>query len=335
MGKIKNIVFFVLFILLFSCIGITSKYSSVSNSKIVLDTIYRVTPKMTPYSIIELIKQNSEINSLLEVIFLKSQIKKLNYPLYSGTYNLKGEFKVKELFEKLSKGGDVFVTLTIPEGSRCEEIASIVSKNFDIDSSVFAKEVLSNNSRQKYGIKGAGNLRGFLMPETYEFYLDAKMDDIIKRLVFEFKKYYSAVSKNSNNKYEMYDVLKMASIVEKEAIVSSEQQIIAGVFYKRLRKGMLLQTDPTVRFASNNFYRPILKSQLRLNHPYNTYVNKGLPPTPICNPGKKAIFASLNPIDKGYLYFMAKFDGTGEHYFARSYAEHQRNVQKGRRNLKR
>jgi UPF0755 protein len=130
------------------------------------------------------------------------------------------------------------------------------------------------------------------------------------------------------------DAINIAAIVEKEASRADERPRVAAVYWNRLKRGMPLQADPTIIYGASNgkgtLGRPILKSELQdVDNPYNTYKNKGLPPTPIANPGRAAIEAALNPAKTSDLYFVA--DGTGGHAFAESYADHQRNVAKWRR----
>ena len=129
------------------------------------------------------------------------------------------------------------------------------------------------------------------------------------------------------NKYEL---LILASIVEKETGKESERNRIAGVFFNRLKKGMKLQSDPTVIYAITNgqykLARQLSKRDLLKKSPYNTYVNFSLPPAPISNPGKASIFATINPMDTKDLYFVA--DGKGGHRFAKTLREHNKNVQK-------
>jgi len=328
--SIVSLIFLFLFISLFSI----TKYNSLLKTEFNLDTTYTLKPNSNPHKLLTFFENIKVIDDFYDKIFYKVFLKNNKFKLLSGSYKLKGSYTIESLLLSLSKGGNVFVTITIPEGYRSEEISALIANNFKIDSLSFIEEILSENAKKKYGLWGNGNLRGFLMPETYQFYPNATIETIIKKITKEFLSFYNKEAKKKSVKYNNYDILKMASIVEKEAVVDKERALIAGVFYKRLKKNMLLQTDPTVRFASNNFHKHILRSQLRLDNPYNTYIYKGLPPTPICNPGKKSIQAALNPKKTEKLFFVAKFNGSGEHYFAKTNSEHNRNVKNSRANLR-
>src|SRR5262249_24095137 len=172
---------------------------------------------------------------------------------------------------------------------------------------------------------------------TYRFGRGTTRQELILRMQGDQKKFLEGLwagrsRELANAKPE--DVINIAAIVEKEASRADERTRVAAVYWNRLKKGMPLQADPTIIYGASNgkgtLGRPILKSELQdVDNPYNTYKNKGLPPTPIANPGRAAIEAALNPAKTSDIYFVA--DGTGGHAFAESYADHQRNVAKWRR----
>jgi UPF0755 protein len=169
------------------------------------------------------------------------------------------------------------------------------------------------------------------MPETYEFYWQDEEQNIVKRLVTEFREFWvdSLQKRMVMLGLTLNDVMTMASIVEGEAIYDSERPIIAGVYYNRLRIRMPLQADPTVIYAVSDHTRRLTRNDLKVNSPYNTYLRYGLPPGPINNPGKKSILAALYPQKHNFLYFVA--DANGRHRFAKNYSEHQSNVRLYRR----
>lgn len=175
---------------------------------------------------------------------------------------------------------------------------------------------------------------GTLLPETYHFShgdarvgVLARMADGMSGLLAELWPARAPDLPYST----VREAVVLASIIERETAVDDERGIVAGVFVNRLRRGMRLQSDPTVAYgiAPNGLGRPLTRADLAAPSPYNTYVIKGLPPAPICNPGALSIRAALNPTKTDYLYFVA--DGTGGHAFARTLAEHNRNVAKWRR----
>jgi UPF0755 protein len=176
-------------------------------------------------------------------------------------------------------------------------------------------------------------VEGFLFPDTYEFRADATPEEIVQALLENFER---RVPPETRARAEQlgrpfYQVLIVASIVEREAAVPEERPVIASVFYNRLRENMPLQADPTVQYAlgSPGNWWPSLDTVPDLAavvSPYNTYRNAGLPPGPICNPGLAAIQAALSPAQTDYLYFVTRGDGSGAHVFARTYEEHVRNI---------
>ena len=172
---------------------------------------------------------------------------------------------------------------------------------------------------------------GELLPETYSFELGASRNSIILQAKAAMQKTLEeawAARDGDLPIKNITDLLTMASIIEKETGIADERPLVASVFLNRLRKGMRLQTDPTVIYAitegETSFGRSLKKKDLKIDSPYNTYLNYGLPPGPICNPGREAIMAAAHPAESDYLYFVA--DGKGGHRFAKSLSEHNRNV---------
>ena len=177
---------------------------------------------------------------------------------------------------------------------------------------------------------------GTLLPDTYRFAKGTSREELIRRMQGKQKKFLEglwATRSRDLQSWKPEDIVNIAAIVEKEASKADERPRVAAVYWNRLKKGMPLQADPTIIYGASNgkgtLGRGILKSELHdEDNPYNTYRNKGLPPTPIANPGRAAIEAALNPAKTSDLYFVA--DGTGGHAFADNYADHQRNVAKWR-----
>jgi UPF0755 protein len=192
---------------------------------------------------------------------------------------------------------------------------------------------------QTEGLEGDITTRvseGTLLPETYHFSYGDSRDAMVLRMRTAMDKAFEELwnRRARNLPYETAaDTLVMASIIEKETARADERARVAGVFVNRLRRGMRLQSDPTVVYGVTDgtgaLGRPIQRSDLNNPHPYNTYIHKGLPPTPIANPGRSSIEAALNPAATDDLYFVA--DGEGGHAFARTLTEHNRNVARWRR----
>lgn len=239
-------------------------------------------------------------------------------PLLAGEYEFPNGTSAREAMEILQSGKTVVRRLTIPEGLTTAEIL----------------DRLTNTE----GLFGAVTMRpadGELLPETYHFSYGDQRNDMVRRMQAAMRETLDELWKRRSPDlpYETARALvTMASIVEKETARANERQRVAGVFVNRLKIGMRLQSDPTVVYAitagKTSFDRALTRADLETASPYNTYVTGGLPPGPIANPGRASLEAALKPADTGDLYFVA--DGTGGHAFARTLAEHNRNVARWR-----
>ncbi len=234
--------------------------------------------------------------------------------LKAGEYRIPAGASAKEILDILVSGQTVVRRVTIPEGKTSRQIFDILM--------------------QTPGLSGdlpSYPENGTLLPETYVFSYGMPRTVILERMSSGMNKAIEELWPDRDPDLPFVtkkEALILASIVEKETSVAQERPRIAGVFINRLRKGMRLQTDPTVIYAvtdgSMELNRRLTYKDLRIDHPFNTYVNKGLPPAPICNPGKEALKAVLNPLKTEELYFVA--DGTGGHVFSRTYEEHKKNI---------
>lgn len=220
------------------------------------------------------------------------------------------------------------INVTIPEGLNIRQIARILSRQLSIDSVMFVSSASNDSLIKSFGIE-AKNLEGYLFPDTYQFsYKKTNLEkEIVLTMLNQFKrKVDKKILDNINQKkLKLRDVITMASIIEGETRFIPEMKTIAGVYYNRLRKKMRLEADPTVQYALPDGPKKRLTfSDLKIVSPYNTYLNSGLPPGPINNPGMNAILAAIEPENHNYLYFVAK--GDGSHKFASTYEEHKKNV---------
>jgi UPF0755 protein len=234
-------------------------------------------------------------------------------------------FKILDIL----RGGKTIETISvvIPEGMRTTTVARICADKLGVDSARFMKFVNDSAFARRLGVV-AGNLNGYLMPKTYEFYWQTDEDAILKTLVTEF---WSDVDSNmlaqaKRRGKKIHEIVTLASIIELETAIDSERAIIAGVYYNRLQRRMRLQADPTVQYALGGEPRRLHFSDLKVNSPYNTYVNYGLPPGPINNPGLESITAAIYPTRHRYLYFVAT--GEGGHTFSLNFSQHGRAKQK-------
>lgn len=222
-----------------------------------------------------------------------------------GNYDLAFDMNYDQILEILSQGKAKENTITIIEGLRREEIADYLEKKQNISKEEFLEKTK--------------NLEGYLFPDTYKIAIDATVDDIIKKLTDNFKIKTKQLSLG-------YKELILASIVEKEAKNDNERAKIAGVYKNRLELDMKLDADPTVQYAKGNWDLLTIDDYYNIISPYNTYLNKGLPPGPICNPGLASIKAALYPDEHEYYYFFHLKDGSS--IFSKTYEEHNQNIQK-------
>jgi len=174
----------------------------------------------------------------------------------------------------------------------------------------------------------ADSLEGYLFPDTYHFPKGLPLDEIMGTMVNRFQEIFSTEWQERSRQMGMsiHQVVTLASIIEKETGAAFERPLIASVFHNRLAKRMRLSSDPTVIYGIKDFDGNLTRKHLKTANPYNTYLNKGLPPGPIANPGVAALEAALYPAETDYLYFVSKKDGT--HQFSTSFKEHNRAVRK-------
>ena len=285
------------------------------------------------------IPRGSSFNKVTQVLYEKNIIpNKINFrlaaflvgagnKLKAGRYEIPSSINYFSLVDYLIEGGhNEQILITIPEGIWQHDLAHLLKQKLDIDSLTFMKLSSNKYFLKKIGIESSTS-EGYLLPETYYFYKDSKPDEIIEKLYSEMNKYFdeAAEKRMKELKLNKNQILTLASIIEGESNISSEYKRISGVYHNRLKKWMRLEADPTIQYLKRHRkHNRILYKDLEIDSPYNTYINYGLPPTPINNPGKEAVLAALYPEKNDYLYFVA--DGTGAHKFAKSFSEHQNNV---------
>ncbi|HYK99030.1 MAG TPA: endolytic transglycosylase MltG [Candidatus Acidoferrales bacterium] len=249
--------------------------------------------------------------------------------LQSGTYQVSSAISPRQLVTLFQKAPGEQVVLTVIPGWRLSEIATAVAKAFPkISKQDFldAAVVGARTNGLLGGMTAKQPLEGFLFPETYFFRTDATAPQIVDTLLAQFETRAGAtlLTAASARKMTVYDLVKLASIVEREARDPNESATIAGVYQNRLDIGMKLDADPTIQYAKGDWGELSL-DDLKLASPYNTYLVAGLPPTPICSPGQAALEAAAHPADHQFFYFVAKNDGTGDHAFAKTIEEQEAN----------
>jgi len=262
----------------------------------------------------------------------------LDATLEAGDYELRRNMTMREIAETLQKANFEEVSITIPEGWRAEQVAELLTQQNIMDGAAFLAVV-----RQGVGVEhplladrpAGASYEGYLFPDTYRLPIKATPEDLIQRMVENMasKIPANALDLAAGQGYTFYEILTIASIVEREAVIPAERPTIASVYLNRLAQGMYLQADPTVQYAmgyqtdSGQWWKTpvLLEEYSQVNSPYNTYLNPGLPPSPIASPGASSISATLQPEQTDYLFFMG-CGGEGAHLFANDFATHEVNV---------
>jgi len=281
--------------------------------------------------------------------------KGLDVSLKAGSYSLRANMTIPEVAQALQSGSADTITVTIPEGWRAEQVGWLLEQQGLMRSDDFLALVRTGRFGYSWlaGRPPGASLEGFLFPDTYQLAADATPEAVIELMLATFDtrvapeiegrlsgKRVFDLTLGDYRPLTLYDVLIVASIVEREAVVAEERAIIASVYFNRLdpayvnETALRLSSDPTIQYAKGldpekgTWWNPMLPGEGQtLDSPYNTFKIQGLPPGPICSPGLASVLAVLNPADTTYLYFHAKGDGSGTHAFASTLEEHQENQQ--------
>ncbi len=264
--------------------------------------------------------------------------------LQAGDYELSRGMPTAVVIDRLRQNVTLpqFV-LTIPEGWRLEQVAEHLEKKGIASQADFQAALAANDYNAPFlgGRPAGSSLEGYLFPDTYFFTVKATPHDIVQRMLTTFDERFPADLRRQAEAQglSIHQAVTLASIVEREAVASSERPVIASVYLNRLKQEMLLQADPTTQYALASdpasvakygwWKRDVLEDDLTIKHPYNTYVSHGLPPGPIASPGLSSLKAVAQPDQTDFIFFVAKPDGT--HAFARTLDEHNRNVQRFQR----
>ena len=258
---------------------------------------------------------------------LRARIAGRSGDLKPGPYTFQGGMGYTDVLDTLEEGVPPNVVMvTIPEGRSRAEVAPTVRRLRGNYRRATLRSRLLNPRR--YGARGAKSLEGFLFPATYELRKGRPVKKLVNAQLEAFKENFSKVDLRFARRRNLtpYDVLTIASLVERETAVPRERALIASVIYNRLRNDIRLDIDATTRFAVGNWNQPLKVSELQNPSLYNTRVHSGLPPGPIGSPGLKSIQAAARPAKTGFIFYVAAVCGNGKHKFAETDAEFQRYV---------
>ena len=242
----------------------------------------------------------------------------------AGRYALHGDMNLVNLVRMLKRGNQEPVRLVINKLRTKEDFASKISAGFEADSVTVMKFITNNDSLSKWKLD-TNTVMTAVIPNTYEILWNSSFHKIFSRLHSEKEKFWNAdrIYKARKKNLTPTEVYTLASIVEEETNKQEDKPLIASVYINRVKKGMRLEADPTVKYAMRNFaLKRILHGHLDYPSPYNTYRNRGLPPGPISTPSSRTIDAVLDAPDTDYIFFVAKPDFNGYSNFASTYPEH-------------
>ena len=254
----------------------------------------------------------------------------MNYSnnVHAGRYKLKRGMSNRALLIKLRSGQQDPIKIQFERLLKIEDIAATFSEELQCDYDELISLLRDESFLSSYGFTRVSVI-GLFTPDTYLFNWNTTAHGVIDRMYAEYKKFWSESRRNKAKVVGLtpLQVITLASIVEQESWVKSERPDVAAVYLNRLKINMRLQADPTIKFiVKGQNIKRVLNKHLKIKSPYNTYLNYGLPPGPICLPTKNAIEAVLNPSKHDYLYFCANADFSGRHAFAKNHKEHMRNA---------
>jgi len=284
------------------------------------EVVIEVSPGMSLAALSNVLQEREVIRSAVKfgwLVRLKGAARRIK----AGEYQLSSGLRPGEVLDKIVRGEVLLHQITFPEGYTIKQMAEVLGSR-DLASADRFITTASNPAFARTFNIPAPTLEGYLFPDTYQFARDLPAENILGSLVKRFKQHYGPTQAEKAERlgFTRHQVVILASVVEKETAVTEERPLIAGVFLNRLRKGIRLQSDPTVIYGLKTFTGNLTRVHLETDTPYNTYTRPGLPAGPICNPGAASIQAVLNPASTPYLYFVAKKDGT--HHFSTTLVEH-------------
>jgi UPF0755 protein len=268
-------------------------------------------------------------NDFMFLVYLK--VRGISKNIQAGQYLISQTYSPIEIADVITKGKVASKRITIPEGWTNSQVGDYLEKQGVVPKADFIE---ATKKKFSYGFlsdlpdQANTTLEGFLFPDTYQISLNASADDVVKLMVDNFDKKLRSDLRTeiANSGYNTYQIITLASIVEREVSKPEDRRLVAGIFLKRLANGQPLQSDVTVLYALNSSKKSITHEDTKVDSPYNTYKNIGLPFGPISNPGIESIEAVLNPQASDFYYFLAGTDGTT--HYAKNLEEHNENIAK-------
>jgi UPF0755 protein len=305
-------------------------------------------PSKTSSTKVVFIKKGTSLKKASEILQEEGVIKNKNFfvllatvlgkktKVRAGEYEFNTQMLPLEILESLVRGQAKRHLVTIPEGYTLSQIAQLLEDLNLVERKSFLQKASSPAFISTLGLSPSETptLEGYLFPDTYHLFREMDPEEVIQVMMNQFKKVFGPDLANRASELGISprEAVILASIIEKETSLPEEKSLISSVFHNRLRKKIPLQSDPTVIYGIRNFNGNLTKEDLMRPTPYNTYLISGLPPTPICSPGKDSLLAAVHPAPVPYLYFVSKNDGS--HFFSSDFEEHNRAVWKYQKDSK-
>lgn len=324
-GKISIFIFAVLLI----AMGIRAfqLYGYIFSPNVKTDFSIQIPTGAAYENVLNLMSESGNIENMKA---FKWVAKKKKYPdsVKPGNYEFKKGMNTNQIINALRTGNQTPIDLTFNNVRFRRDLAGKVSFYLECDSAAILNLLEDSDIAAEYGFNYQ-NFPVMFIPNTYEVYWTTTPEKFVERMNKEYKAFWSDTRKGKAKQLGLTEIEAsiLASIVQEETSQESEKAKIAGVYINRLKKGIPLQADPSIKFSMGDFsIRRINKAMLAIDSPYNTYKYAGLPPGPICLPSPKSIDAVLNAEKHNFLYFCAKEDFSGFHNFAKTLSEHNRNA---------
>jgi len=315
MNFIGKLFFIFSLIFLIAILFITSVYFPLEENS-VTQKVVNIPSGTNAKEIVDVLGKNEIIRKNNYTFRILIKLMKLEDQLKYGEYSLSPSMNMLQILDKLVKGEVIVYKITIPEGYTCTQIAELLGKKEIAEKEDFLELI---KDREKL-------LEGYLFPDTYEVPKKYGAEKMSKVMLSNFNQI--AIENKFADRAEeigfsLNEIIILASIIEKEAKFSDEKNKVSTVFHNRLEKGMKLQSCATIQYILEKPKEKLDENDLKIDSPYNTYLYKGLPPGPICNPGLDSIIAALEPNEEDYLYFV--LGENGRHIFSKTYQEHLKN----------
>ena len=311
-----NKLFFIFsLIILIAILFITSVYFPLEENS-TTRKIVNIPSGTNAKEIVDVLEKNEIIRKNNYTFRILTKLMKLEDQLKYGEYNLSPSMNMLQILDKLVKGEVIAYRITIPEGYTCTQIAEILDK----------KEITEKEAFLELVKDGEKTSEGYLFPDTYEVPKKYGAENMVKVMLLNFNQIAienKFADRSEEIGFSLDEIIILASIIEKEAKFNDEKNKVSTVFHNRLEKGMKLQSCATIQYILEEPKERLDENDLKIDSPYNTYLYKGLPPGPICNPGLDSIIAALEPGKEDYLYFV--LGENGRHIFSKTYQEHLKN----------